>query len=100
MEILQPRPVIRSPGRALMREDVRRVEMKNVDDVGIAQRLEEDHVVVVVPTGAWNEDGVLRRGLPDCLYDTGGDSLPAVSVMQFGLVEDLEEDAVGFPRGR
>ena len=48
-----------------MSEDVRLVEMKNIDDVGIAKRLEENHVVVVVPVRAGGDDRVRGRSLAD-----------------------------------
>jgi hypothetical protein len=46
-----------------MSEDVRIVEMENIDDVWIAQRFEQEHVVVVVPLGTGGDDRICGRSL-------------------------------------
>ena len=50
MKVLQPMPVESSPGRSLMGEDVRLVKMKNIDHIGIPQRLEKEQIIIVIPT--------------------------------------------------
>ena len=45
-----------------MGEDVRLVEMEYINDIGIGQRLEENHVVIVVPSRAGGDDRF--RGSP------------------------------------
>ena len=82
-----------------MREDVRLVEVKCVDHVGVAQRLEEDEIVVIGPVRARGDDGVVRRAFADCGRELGLDAVPAIAVIAAGLVENFEEDAIGVERG-
>jgi hypothetical protein len=44
-----------------MREDVRFIKMKRIDDVGIAQRLEENQIVVIRPVRSGGDNRMLRR---------------------------------------
>src|SRR3984885_15653188 len=90
-------PVVRSPSRTLMREDVRLIKMKYVDDVVIRQRLEKDQVVIVVPARAGGDDGIGRGSSPNGGGQLRLHSIPAVSVAHLGLVQDFEEHAVGIP---
>ena len=78
-----------------MREDVRLVEVKCVDDVGVAQGLEKNQVVVIGPVRAGGDDGVLRGAFADRGGELGLDAVPAIAVATLRLIEDFEEDAVG-----
>ncbi len=92
-------PVVHRPVGALVREDVRLVEVKRVDDVRVAQRLEENQVVIVGPVRAGGDDGVLRGAFANGGGELGLDAVPAIAVAALGLVEDFEEDPVGIEFG-
>src|SRR5579884_503678 len=94
-QVVEIVPEARAPGGALVREDVRLVEMEIVDDVGIANRLNENEVIIVGPARAGDDDGVVRRSLPNGGNQTRLDAIPAVGIARFGFVEDFEEYKIG-----
>jgi len=68
--------------------------MENVDDIGIAQRFLEEHVIVVVPICPGGNDRMLRCCLADrrcqfCFY-----SIPTIRVTKLRLIQNLEEHTV------
>ena len=87
-------PIECTPGRALMSENVRLVKVKDVDHVGIAQRLEKEQVVVVIPTCARSKNSICWCCLPDRRRQLGPHTVPTVRVVHLRLVEDFEEHAL------
>src|ERR1700736_5515401 len=83
------------PGCALVREDVRVVEMKIVDDVGVVERLDEEEFVVGRPVGAGDDDGVGGSAFANRGSEAGLHAFPAVAIAKFGLVENLEKNEIG-----
>src|SRR3979409_2288559 len=80
-----------------MSEEMRLVEMKNIDHVGIAQGFEEHEVIVVIPARTGGDDAMNRSGLPDggcqlCFY-----AVPAIGILELGLIDDLEEASLRIP---
>ena len=88
-------PGIYAPGCALMGEDVRLVKMEIVNDVGVAERLEEDEIVVIGPASAFDEDGVLRGGFANGADETNLNAVPAIAIAHFRFVESFEENFFG-----
>src|SRR5712664_2161782 len=87
------------PRSALMRKDVRVVEMEVVDDVGIVERLDEEEFVVGGPVGAGGDDGVGGSAFANGGGEAGLCTLPAVTIAKFGLVQNVEEDEIGICGG-
>src|ERR1700722_3966760 len=81
-----------------MRKNMRLVKMKNVDHIWIAKRLEENHVVVIVPARSGGDDRVRGRSLADRRGYLRLHSIPAVGVTHFRLVQNLKEHAILIPR--
>ena len=81
-----------------MREDVGLVEMEDVDHVRIGQRFEEDKILVVIPSCSGRDDRVPWCGSADRGGQLRFHSIPPVSIFEFRLVEDFEEDALRIPR--
>ena len=75
-----------------MGENVRLIEVEAVNYVGIRQRFQEKQVVIRRPTSPGRDYRVLRGSLADRRRQLGLHTGPAVSVLQFRFVEDLEEN--------
>src|SRR5947208_4465647 len=91
--------VIRAPGRALVREDVRIVEMKVVDDVRISQRIEKQQLILRRPVRSRNNNRMLRRPFANRHRQLRLNSLPPIAIVKFRFVQNLEGNEVGI-RGR
>jgi len=79
-------PEICAPRRALVGEDVRLVEMKVVNHVGIAQGLDENQVIIVRPARPGGDDGVLRSGFANRRSQLRLHAIPAVRIGKFRFV--------------
>src|SRR5580704_13965402 len=77
-----------------MREDIRFVKVKSVDDVGVAQRFEEEQIIVVGPMRSGRNDGVVWRSLADCCCKLSFNAIPTKLILSLRLVEDLKEHAI------
>ncbi len=91
----QVMPEVHRPIGALVGEDVGFVEVECVDDVGVAQGLEENEIVVVGPVRPGGDDGVLRGAFANRAGQLGLHAVPAIAIAAFGLVEHFKENAHG-----
>src|ERR1700730_15683668 len=87
------------PRGALVREDVRVVEVKIVDDVGIVERLHEEKLVVGGPVGSSDDNGMGGSAFANRGSEAGLHAFPAVAIAKFGLVQDFEENEIGICEG-
>src|SRR6202030_1896389 len=91
MQSLHPVPEICSPSRTLVREDVRLIEMKVIDHVGIPQRLEKNHFIIIRPASPRGYDGVLGSTLANGRRQSGLHPVPPIAVRELRLVYDFKE---------
>src|SRR5882724_9922592 len=91
-QVFQVVNVVRAPGCALVRKNMRIVEVKVVNDVRIVQRIEKQQLALRRPVRARNDDGVLRRSLANRHRKLRLHALPPVAVTKFWLVQYLERN--------
>src|SRR5260221_14740944 len=93
-----------APACTLVRELMRLVEVKVVDHVAIRQRLKREKVGDAGVVGAGGDDRVARGGIANGCGKAGLNTGPAISIVDFRLVENLKEDtlrvAIGVVRGQ
>lgn len=82
-----------------MGEGKRLVVVEGVNDVGVGEGFEDEEVRQAGPVCAGGNDGVVRGDLSDSVNDGGLNAEPAVGIVLFRLVHDLEKDVVGIGDG-
>ena len=81
-----------------MRKHVRIVEVKVINNVGVAQRVDEEQFVVGGPVSPRNDDGLRRRAFANGHCEFRLHTLPAVAILEFRLIQYLQEHQVRIPR--
>ncbi len=77
-----------------MREYVRLIKMKVVNDIRIVQRLLKNQVVVVRPARSRRNDRERRRALPNRRRQLHLHAQPTIAIRKLRLIHNFEKDAV------
>src|SRR4029450_1196064 len=86
-------PECRPPYGALVREDVRRIEVKVIDDVAVGDWGEREQIVNGRPSASGHDHRMLRRRLTDRRDELRLHATPPVTILELGLVQHLEEQS-------
>src|ERR1700735_1763754 len=91
-------PGISSPVRALMRENMRRIKMKAVNHIRIAQWFEKNQLIVIGPARPARDHRVPRSAFANGRSQFRLHSIPAVSIGKLRLVQNFTETSLRIPR--
>jgi hypothetical protein len=83
------------PGRALVSEDVRVVEMKIVNDVRVVNGLHKKQLAISRPIRTRNNDGMGRRPLTNGVGEPRLHAFPAIPISKFRFVQYFKKHRVG-----
>jgi hypothetical protein len=75
-------------------EDVRRIEVKVIDDVAVGDRRQREQVVNGGPSASGHDHRMLRRRLSDRRDELRLHATPPIAILELGLVQHLEKQSI------